>query len=71
MHDENFEEDLMDELNTVASQTECTGLIQIPPENEEEASSYGHIYVIPKQVNDFKKVKKTKGGCVKSAPEKA
>lgn len=65
---ENFEHDIMDELNTVASVTECTGLIQIPPTNEDEAESYGDIYVVPEQVNNFEKVKKPKGRHIKSAP---
>ena len=71
MQDKNFEEDLMDELNTVASYTECTGLIQIPPTDSEQADAYGKIYVIPNQVNDFEKVKKPKGRCKKSAPNKS
>ena len=58
----------MDELNTVASVTECTGLMQIPPTNEDEAEAYGDIYVIPEQVNNFEKVKKPKGRHIKSAP---
>ena len=58
----------MDELNTVASVTECTGLMQIPPTNEDEAEAYGDIYVIPEQVNNFEKVKSPKGRHIKSAP---
>lgn len=68
MKDEDFEFDIMEELNTVASVTECTGLMQIPPISEEEAEAYGEIYVVPEQVNDFAKVKKLKGKNVKSAP---
>ncbi|MDD6735377.1 MAG: hypothetical protein PUE13_03585 [Clostridiales bacterium] len=68
MKKENFEFDITEKLNTVASATECTGLIQIPPTNEEEAESYGDIYVVPEQVNDFAKVKRAKGRHVKSAP---
>lgn len=66
---EDFETDIMNELNTVASVTECTGLMQIPPTSEEEAESYGQIYVVPEQVNDFKNVKKIKGRHIKSAPD--
>ena len=40
-----------DEINAVVSATECTGLISIPPQNEEEADSYAEIYVVPKEVN--------------------
>lgn len=64
-----FEYDLMDEQNTVASATECTGLVRIPPRNSYESEAYGQIYVIPKQVNDFEKVKKAKGRHIKSAPD--
>ncbi|MBO5060753.1 MAG: hypothetical protein J6C82_07560 [Clostridia bacterium] len=66
---ENFDLDIIDELNTVASTTECTGLIQLPPTNEEEAESYGRIYVVPEQVNDFSKVKSARGRHIKSAPD--
>ena len=40
-----------DEFNAVVSATECTGLMSIPPQNEEEADSYADIYVVPKEVN--------------------
>ena len=39
----------VDCLNSVASSTECTGLIQIPPENEEEMEAYQDIYAIHNQ----------------------
>lgn len=64
-----FELDLIDKYNNVASNTECTGLIQIPPTNEEESEAYGEIYTIPEQVNDFSVVKKPKGRHIKSAPD--
>ena len=67
---ENFDLDLIDKYNNVASITECTGLIQIPPTSEEEAEAYGEIYVIPEQVNDFTDVKKIKGRHIKSAPDR-
>lgn len=33
--------------NTVASSTECTGLIPTPPMSVDEAESYNEIYDIP------------------------
>ena len=45
----NFEEDSLIDISGVASATECTGLIQIPPQNEEEAESYNEIYTMPKE----------------------
>lgn len=65
----NFEIDLIDDICSTASATECTGLIQIPPTSEEEAESYQKIYVIPEQVNDFSVVKRPKGREIKSAPD--
>ena len=65
---ESFELDIIDKYNNVASSTECTGLIQIPPTSEEESEFYGEIYTIPEQVNDFSLVKKEKGRHIKSAP---
>lgn len=65
----NYEIDLLSTPNAIASTTECTGLIQIPPTSEEEAEAYGDIYVIPEQVNDFSNVKKPKGREIKSAPD--
>lgn len=50
-NDFEFEFDMLYKINSVASATECTGLIQIPPNDEEEADSYTDIYVVPKQVN--------------------
>ena len=41
-----MEDDLYD-MNTVASATECTGLIPTPPNNEGEAEAYTDIYNIP------------------------
>ena len=55
MKDEDFAFDIMNNPNTVASMTECTGLIQIPPETEEEAASYTDIYTVPKTVNEVEK----------------
>ena len=47
---EDFSFDILNKSNTVASFTECTGLIQIPPQNEDEENSYTDIYVIPKHI---------------------
>ena len=68
MKKKTFETDLLDDFFATASATECTGLIQIPPRNEDEAESYGDIYVIPEQVNDFSVVNRAKGREIKSAP---
>lgn len=65
----NYEQELLKSPGSIASTTECTGLIQIPPTTQEEAESYGDIYVIPEQVNDFRVVKKPKGREIKSAPD--
>lgn len=46
-----FEFDILNKTNSVASATECTGLMMRPPQNEEEADSYTDIYVVPEQVN--------------------
>lgn len=46
--------DIMNNENTVASMTECTGLIQIPPQNDAQAEAYADIYAVPKQVNRTK-----------------
>lgn len=43
---------LLEGLDTVASATECTGLIPTPPLSESEAESYTDIYTIPKPEND-------------------
>lgn len=50
--------DILDDFNTVASATECTGLIQIPPTNIEEAESYSAIYSVPIQINNLKEISK-------------
>ena len=42
-----FDLDLIDEQNAVASATEYTGLIQIPPENDWERDAYCDIYTVP------------------------
>lgn len=68
MKKEKFNLELLDEHMKVASSTECTGLIQIPPTNEEESEAYRDIYVIPQQVNDYDIVKMPKGREIKSAP---
>lgn len=57
MKDEDFAFDIMNNANTVASMTECTGLIQIPPEDEAQAEAYTDIYTVPKAVNEAVKGK--------------
>ncbi len=42
---------LLENLDTVASATECTGLIPTPPISDNEAESYTDIYAIPKPEN--------------------
>lgn len=53
----NYSYDILEDINSVASVTECTGLMQIPPTNENEAENYNDIYVIPYQVNNMKRLK--------------
>lgn len=69
MKKKKFDLELLDEHMRVASSTECTGLIQIPPTNEDEADFYSDIYTIPEQITDYKKVNKPKGREIKSAPD--
>lgn len=57
--DTDFEHIIFNDTNDVSSVTECTGLIQIPPINEEEAKAYCDIYAIPIQINhSLKKYRK-------------
>ena len=57
--DTDFEHIIFNDKNDVSSVTECTGLIQIPPINEEEAKAYCDIYAIPIQINhSLKKYRK-------------
>ncbi len=45
--------------DTIASATECTGLIPTPPLSDDEVESYGDIYRIPKpedRYNDAKPI---------------
>ena len=51
-----FEFDILDKTNSVASATECTGLMQRPPEDIDEASAYTDIYVVPEQINYGEKI---------------
>ncbi len=32
------------DLNNASSSTECTGLIPVPPQSEDEQQAYNHIY---------------------------
>ncbi len=41
--------DVNNRTDNVASATECTGLMPIPPEDDDESESYNQIYIIPKQ----------------------
>ena len=43
----------LDNEDSVASTTECTGLMPTPPTNEAEAHSYANLYDVPLQVNDI------------------
>ena len=43
-----YNQEILEEADTVASTTECTGLIPTPPVSEDEAESYTKIYSIPK-----------------------
>lgn len=50
-----YQYELENEINSVVSQTECTGLISVPPQDEEEAESYTEIYTVPKNDKPFNK----------------
>ncbi len=52
---EEIDYDMLSDRNSVASATECTGLMYAPPEDEYEAESYNEIYVIPKVPNEKEK----------------
>ena len=45
-------DDIIFDVDTVASATECTGLIPTPPISEEAADSYTELYTIPKPVQE-------------------
>ena len=49
--EEEIDYDVLSSTNSVASATECTGLMYSPPEDEYEAESYNDIYVVPKAPN--------------------
>ncbi len=53
--DGSYSFDQMNELNSVVSATECTGLMYAPPVNEYEAERYNEIYVVPQVPNDEEK----------------
>ena len=38
--------DFTEQIDSVVSATECTGLMQIPPQSEEEEESYNDIYPV-------------------------
>ncbi len=52
---EDIEYDVLVDTNSVASATECTGLMYAPPEDEYEAESYSNIYSVPKTPNEKEK----------------
>ncbi|HAN20615.1 MAG: hypothetical protein A2Y15_09035 [Clostridiales bacterium GWF2_36_10] len=41
-------EDSLNAFNEVASSTDCTGLVQTPPNTSSESKSYTDIYRIPR-----------------------
>lgn len=53
--EKDYQYDLENEINSVVSQTECTGLISVPPQDEDEAEAYTEIYTIPKNDKPFNK----------------
>lgn len=44
------EDEILSSVDTVSSSTECTGLIQTPPDSEAEADAYAELYPIPRPV---------------------
>ena len=56
-----FEFDILNKTNSVASATECTGLMPRQPLDIDEAYSYTDIYVVPEQINyEEKKLRRWK-----------
>lgn len=51
------DDDIISSVDTVASGTECTGLIPTPPETEAEAEAYASLYTIPRPKSDPEKKK--------------
>ncbi len=52
---EDYADDVLNKVDSVASANECTGLMYKPPETEDEAESYNDIYVVPKEENSREK----------------
>ncbi len=52
----------VDELSAVASSTECTGLVQAVPEDEDEAESYRQLINVPIKPYKNKATRKCKNG---------
>ncbi|MDD4163790.1 MAG: hypothetical protein PHD66_01010 [Eubacteriales bacterium] len=46
-------EDSLENPKNVASSTDCTGLIQTPPSNEEESEAFSDLNKIPKPRDRF------------------
>lgn len=52
----------VDELSAVASSTECTGLVQSIPEDNDEAEAYRQIMNVPVKPYKNKDTRKCKSG---------
>ena len=59
-----YDDDKFYEMGSVASASDCTGLIPTPPTSESEAESYAELLNIPQPTepvnNGLQKLKKTK-----------
>lgn len=55
IQEEDYLFDMLSKQNGVVSANECTGMMAIPPQSEEEAEAYNEIYVIPKVINKREK----------------
>ncbi len=59
-----YDDDKFYDMGSVASASDCTGLIPSPPANEGEAESYAELYNIPQPTdelnNGLQNIKKTK-----------
>lgn len=48
-----YDDDKFYDMGSVASASDCTGLIPSPPVNEEEAESYAELYNIPQPTDEI------------------
>lgn len=60
-----YDDDKFYDMGSIASASDCTGLIPAAPANEAEAESYAELYNIPEPTdasvnNGLQKLKKTK-----------